>query len=236
MIDSLPILVPAGFVLCVVYTAVVLYLAPPPGRLWPWWVTGGVMLWLAAQGVLGWSGFYRPATPTPRPLLLLFPPTVVIVVALILPRSRLWLRCLPLRPLVWVHAMRVVVEWVLWQLAEHRVVPGGITFEGTNFDILTGLTAPLVAVFGFRAGQPRRWLLIPWHLIGLGLLANVVITALLSFPTPLQQLNFDRPNVGLLYFPFVWLPAFVVPAVLLAHLVSLARLFAPGEPLVRTGG
>ncbi|MEO2091473.1 MAG: hypothetical protein ABGY75_18605, partial [Gemmataceae bacterium] len=107
MIGSFPALVPAGFVLCVVYTAAVLYLAPPPGRRWPWWVTGGVVVWLAAQGVLGWSGFYRTTPPTPRPLLLLFPPTVLIVVALTLPRSRRWLRRLPLRPLVWVHAMRV---------------------------------------------------------------------------------------------------------------------------------
>lgn len=234
MLDSLPILVPVGFGLCVVYTAAVLHYTPPRG--WPWWVTGGVGLWLVVQSVLGWSGFYRPADPSPRPLLLLFPPTVVIVVALILPRSRHWLRRLPLRPLVWVHAMRVVVELVLWGLLQRAVIPRAMTFEGTNFDILTGLTVPLAAVFGFANGRPRRWVLIPWHLMGLGLLVNVVTTAVLSMPTPLQQLNIDQPCVGVLYFPFTWLPAFVVPAVLLAHLVSLARLVTPdGGPFGRDG-
>jgi hypothetical protein len=36
---------------------------------------------------------------------------------------------------------------------------------------------------------------------------------------------FDQPNIAILYFPFVWLPSVVVPGVLLAHLVSLRKLF-----------
>lgn len=215
-----------GFALCTAFVAAVLFLNPGRGRRWPWWVTGGVVLWLVVQAILGATGFYRTDAPTPRPMLLLGPPLVVVAVALLIPRSRRWLTGLPLRPLVWVHAVRVAVELVLWGLAERGVVPRAMTFEGTNFDILTGLTAPVVAVVGFRAGQPRRWLLTGWHLMGIGLLANVVTTAVLSMPTPLQQLNFDRPNVGVFDFPFTWLPAFVVPAVLLAHLASLAQLLS----------
>lgn len=226
MLDSLPAFIPLAFVACVVFTAAVLYFAPGRGRQWPRWVAGGVAVWLTVQGVLGGVGFYRTDTPTPRPMLLLFPPLAVIVVALIVPRSRRWLKELPLRPLVWVHAVRVAVELVLWGLLQHGAIPRGMTFEGTNFDVLTGLTAPLAAVFGFRNGQPQRWVLIPWHLMGVGLLANVVTTAVLSMPTPFQQLNFDQPCVGVFYFPFTWLPAFVVPAVLLAHLASLVRLLS----------
>lgn len=228
MLESLPAFIPVAFVACVAFTAGVLYFAPGGGRRWPWWVVGGVVLLLSVQGILGGVGFYRTATPTPRPMLLLFPPLAVILVALIVPRSRAWLKELPLRPLVWVHVVRVPVELVLWGLLQQGAIPRGMTFEGTNFDVLTGLTAPLAAVFGFRNGQPRRWVLIPWHLMGVGLLANVVTTAVLSMPTPLQQLNFDQPCVGVFYFPFTWLPAFVVPAVLLAHLASLVRLLSAG--------
>ena len=113
---------------------------------------------------------------------------------------------------------------VLWGLFQHGDVPRSITFEGTNFDVLTGVTAPLVVLFAFRSGKANRRLLISWHIMGLALLANVVVTAVLSTPVPFQQLNFDQPNVGMQYFPFVWLPSFVVPAVLFAHVASLVRL------------
>ena len=49
---------------------------------------------------------------------------------------------------------------------------------------------------------------------GLGLLANIVIIAVLSFPSPIQQFGFEQPNIGLAYFPFIWLPAIIVPIVL----------------------
>jgi len=214
-----------GLALCTAFVAAVLFLNPGSGRRWPWWVAGGVVLWLAVQAILGWTGFYHTDAPPPRPMLLLFPPLVVIAGALLIPRSREWLKGLPLRPLVWIHAVRVAVELVLWGAAERGVIPRAMTFEGTNFDILTGLTAPVIAVVGFQNGQPRRWVLIAWHLTGIGLLANVVTTAVLSMPTPFQRLNFDRPCVGVFDFPFTWLPAFVVPAVLFAHLVSLTQLF-----------
>ena len=65
---------------------------------------------------------------------------------------------------------------------------------------------------------------ITWNFIALVLLLNIVGHALLSAPTPFQKLAFDMPNIGVFYFPFVWLPAFVVPAVFFAHIVSLMKL------------
>jgi hypothetical protein len=68
--------------------------------------------------------------------------------------------------------------------------------------------------------------LIAWNLACLLLLANVVITAILSVPTPFQQFAFEQPNIAMLYFPFVWLPCLVVPAVVFAHVVCLRQLIA----------
>jgi len=53
---------------------------------------------------------------------------------------------------------------------------------------------------------------------------NIVINAILSVPTPIQQFAFDQPNIAILYFPFTWLPCFIVPAVLLSHIVSIKKL------------
>ena len=63
-----------------------------------------------------------------------------------------------------------------------------------------------------------------WNFIALVLLINIVVNAVLSAPFPFQQFAFDQPNIAVLYFPFVLLPAFIVPIVLFGHLVSIRQL------------
>ncbi len=100
-----------------------------------------------------------------------------------------------------------------------------MTFEGRNFDILCGLTAPLVWYFGYVRKIWERGTLIVWNIICLLLLANIVTIAVLAAPSPFQQLARDQPNIAVLHFPFVWLPCCIVPAVVLAHVVALRQLF-----------
>jgi FtsH-binding integral membrane protein len=79
----------------------------------------------------------------------------------------------------------------------------------------------------FKNGKPNRILLIVWNLIALGLLVNIVTIAFLSFKSPLQRLALDQPNVAVTYFPFIWLPAVIVPLVLFCHLAALWQLLRP---------
>ena len=117
---------------------------------------------------------------------------------------------------------RVPMELILWRLAADKVIPVSMTFEGRNFDILVGLTAPVIAwLYG------RRWLsagpVIFWNVFGLVLLANIVTIAALSVPTPFQR-YFEPPSNELIgYFPFVWLIGFVVPLALFGHLASIRQ-------------
>lgn len=99
-----------------------------------------------------------------------------------------------------------------------------MTFEGRNFDIAAGITAPFVAWFAFKNKDIRRKILLAWNFICLALLINIVVTALLTAPSPIQKIAFDQPNIAVLYFPFSWLPVFIVPVVLFAHLSSIRQL------------
>jgi hypothetical protein len=99
-----------------------------------------------------------------------------------------------------------------------------MTFEGRNFDILSGLTAPIIYFLAFRNGRVNRPLLVVWNIAALGLLINIVTIAILSYKSPLQKLAFDQPNVAITYFPFIWLPTIVVPLVLFCHLAALWKL------------
>jgi hypothetical protein len=103
-------------------------------------------------------------------------------------------------------------------------MPELATFEGRNFDILSGLTAPFIWYYGFIKKKLKKGWLLAWNFICLGLLLNIVVHAVLSVPTPFQQLAFDQPAIAVLYYPFILLPAVIVPLVLFAHLVSIRQL------------
>jgi hypothetical protein len=158
--------------------------------------------------------------------LLIGPSILGIVLLFILPKGRKLLDQFDQRWMTWLSIIRVPVEFVLLGLFLQQKVPQLMTFEGRNFDILSGITAPFIAYFMKKLSKTVMLL---WNLICLGLLLNIVINAILSVPGPIQQFAFDQPNVAVLYFPFVWLPAIIVPAVLLSHLSNIRQLVRTGR-------
>jgi hypothetical protein len=147
-----------------------------------------------------------------------------VVFLFLLPRGRAFINGWNARWLTYLHLVRIPVEIVLFWLFLQKQVPQLMTFEGRNFDILSGLTAPAIAYLGCKQLKWGRRLLLAWNCICLALLINIVVHAVLSAPFAFQQFAFEQPNVAILYFPFIWLPGFIVPVVLLSHLVVIRKL------------
>jgi hypothetical protein len=122
------------------------------------------------------------------------------------------------------HIVRIPVELVLFWLFTNKTIPELMTFEGRNFDILSGLSAPIIYYYAFVKKKINRNIMLLWNFVCLGLLINIVIHAILSAPFPFQQLAFSQPNRAVLYFPFIWLPGCIVPLVLLSHLAAIRQL------------
>ena len=120
--------------------------------------------------------------------------------------------------------IRVAVEFVILGLVIHKAMPESMSFEGRNFDILSGLSAPFIAYYGFRKKRIGTKALMAWNVVALLLVIQVVTTGILSIPSPIQQLSFDQPNLAVLYFPYVLLPGIVVPIVIFGHLAILRKL------------
>ena len=191
-----------------------------------------IMVWLFLIALLALYDFFLDfdAMP-PRLFYVLPPPIMAIVILLSIKRSRAFLMRIPITTLTYLHIVRVPVEIVLWWLAGSQLVPYLLTFEGINYDILSGVSAPFVAIFMVGLRSKSRIGAILWNFITLGLLVNIVAHAILAAPTPFQIFAMDQPNFAVFHFPFIWLPGFVVPAVLFAHLVSLMKLFSKNREL-----
>ncbi|RYZ23082.1 MAG: hypothetical protein EOO16_06420 [Chitinophagaceae bacterium] len=221
---SLPLVLPLAFGLIVVLTLLALAKAARFERRF----LLSLLIWTVLQAAISVTGFYTHFAGTPpRMLALVLPPLATMLLALATARGRAFLDHLDTVKLTLLHVVRVPVELVLWGLAVQGEVPRLITFEGINFDIFSGITAPLLWYFGYVKKMLPRALLAVWNIACLLLLANVVFHALLSAPTVLQRYSFEQPLVAVGYFPFTLLPGLVVPAVLLAHVVCLRQLMGP---------
>jgi hypothetical protein len=181
--------------------------------------------WVLVQSIVGIRGFYSdPVTMTARYTFLILPPVITLVFLFVSGIGRTFIDGLNLKTLTIFHIIRVPVEITLFLLFAHKSIPHAMTFEGRNFDILSGLSAPFIYYFYFINKKIGRWGLITWNLICVLLLLNVVSIAALSLPGRFVQFGFERPNLALGFFPFLLLPTFLVPMVLLTNFSAVRQL------------
>lgn len=187
----------------------------------------GLAIWMTIQAVLSINDVYKAETNLlpPKILVLGVLPVILLMLLLFVSRTgRVFIDSLPLKNITWLNAIRIPVELVLFFLFINGAVPELMTFEGRNFDIVAGATAPFVAYLGWGRRSLGSASILSWNLICLALLLNIVVNAFLSVPSPIQKFAFDQPNIAVLNFPFSWLPTFIVPVVLFGHLVSIRQL------------
>jgi hypothetical protein len=82
----------------------------------------------------------------------------------------------------------------------------------------------VVVTFLVATGRASVRLVRAWNVLSMVLLVNIVTIALLSAPTPYRVFMNEPANVWVTRPPFVWLPAVLVLAALLGHLVLFRRL------------
>ncbi len=182
--------------------------------------------WSILQMAISLTGFYQKTDTLPPRFLLAVAPTLLLIISLFITKNgKIFIENLDLKALTYMHTVRIPVELTLLFLFQNGQVPELMTFEGRNFDIISGITAPFIAYFGFYKKTLNSTIILIWNFICLGLLINIVANAVLSIQSPIQQFGFEQPNKAILFFPFIWLPSVVVPLVLFAHLVVIKRLF-----------
>lgn len=189
-------------------------------------VLGALVLWTIIVSILASKGFFLnfDSVPPPFSIILLIPLVTLIWALLFSPTTKILLTHIPPQALIQLQVFRVFVELLLWLLFIQNLLPVQMTFEGRNLDILSGLTAPFIAYFGFTRMKLGRKIIIFWNFPCLGLLLNIVITAILSMPTQFRYFMNEPANTIVGHFPIIWLPALLVPLAYGLHFLSLRQL------------
>jgi len=183
-----------------------------------------LIVWSLLQSILAYRGFYEnDSSIPPRFLFALLPPTLVIIYSLLSKQRNRIIENRDTKMSTFSHVVRIPVEIVLHQLFIISMIPQIMSFEGWNFDIVAGITAPLIAFLYIKNKLGKRGLLI-WNYIALVLVSFILIIGVLSAELPIQQLAFDQPNRALNYFSFILLPTLIVPIVVWTHITDIIKL------------
>jgi hypothetical protein len=187
-----------------------------------------VIAWLILNALGALSLFYSNTAGTPPRFALAVVPALLGILVLFVTRAgKKFLDGLDLGTLILLNVVRIPVEMGLFLLFSNKAIPEVMTFEGRNFDIVSGITAPVLWLL-YTKFQTRKLLLF-WNFLCLALLINIVGTAIVAAPFEFQQIAFDQPNIAVMYFPYIWLPCCIVPLVLLSHLAMIRHLLSRRE-------
>ena len=184
---------------------------------------GATAVWLAITGTLAATGaLHFSAPPTMVPV---FPLVFAIAIAVALsPVGRRLALDLPVAALVGFQGFRVLVELVLHRAYTEGLMPVQMSYAGRNFDIVSGATAIVVALWLAR-GRSSPSLVFAWNTLGVALLLNILIVALLSAPTPMRAFMNEPANVWVTRAPWIWLPTVMVLAAIMGHVLVYRRLW-----------
>lgn len=219
---NIPLLVDIVFIITVIITLYLFYISNnKPKKL-----IVIILSWAILQSILALSDFYLITKTVPPRFALVLIPSVVAIVYGLLPNQLAWLKSARNTQIsVLLHSVRLPVEIILHQLFVFKMIPQLMTFEGRNFDIIIGITAPLIYFL-----IKQRWIydgfLLSWNIIGLLLVLFILFNGIFSAELPFQLFGFDQPNKAINYFPYILLPSVIVPIVIWTHLSDILLIRA----------
>lgn len=220
MIENLPIWIDLTFILtCILTLSLFHFSNGKPIRL-----TLLIVGWSIVQSILAYTGFYQNTEAIPPRFGFVLIPATILIVYGIMPKQQKWILATRQTQIsTFLHSVRLPIEIVLYGLFSYEMIPELMTFEGRNFDVLIGITAPIVGWL-FLKQKINKKILIAWNIIGLAFVLFILFNGILSSELPFQQFGYEQPNRAINYFPYVLLPSTIVPIVIWTHISDILNL------------
>jgi len=186
----------------------------------------GVGFWLSYVTLLANFGIFRSWSFPPRiPLLVIIPTFGFMFWFFKTGRHRSLLHAVPRWQPVVYQSFRIGVEFLILGAVLRGLGPKEPSFEGYNFDIITGITAPLIALLVYRWKILSEKWVFWWNIMGLLWLVNVIFI-FISLGVAPQIWGYEQtpinPDFG--QMPYLLIPALFMPCAVFMHVFSLLQL------------
>jgi hypothetical protein len=188
-------------------------------------IVTGLAIWLVYVGLFSSLGYMRDLSLRPPGILWVVGPVILFVVFVVV-RFNIGARvaaAIPLWLLLGFESFRIGVELLVHRLWEDGLVPKLLTYEGGNVDMVFGLSAPIIAWIA-TTGRLGLRLAMGWNVLGLLSLASVTASAVLT--GPIKLISTEVPTVAMGFFPYTFIPGFLVPLAVTLHALAIRAIAA----------
>jgi hypothetical protein len=200
--------------------------SPELARRWEGRTAMTLLAWLLITALVPASGVLRTLTLPPPMLGYALVSVLVPVWAAFSGLGTRIAHGVPIAALVLVQAFRLPLELILHSWYAQGSIPVQMTYEGHNFDIVSGSLALVSGLYMLLTHSAPRALAWTFNLVGSALLLAVATIAITSTPTPLRLYTEGQPLLVGAYFPYAWIVPICVGGALFGHLVLFRRLWA----------
>ncbi|NMM50880.1 hypothetical protein [Marinigracilibium pacificum] len=186
-----------------------------------------ITIWMIYILGLSFSGVLKSFDLPPRVPLLIIIPSIILSVWLtgqsIFKRNlSVFSQTFP----VFIQAFRVGVEMLIFGAILYGFFPAGVSFDGTNYDIIVGISALFTGFLMVKNFIGKKGVL-AWNIISLVILTGTGLTFVATyyltdnFPEEVNRANLTE-------FPFVLLPGILLPFAIFYHVVSIRQSLLKG--------
>ncbi len=224
----------AGYILLALALVIVIYLAtakvsfkaftdPSQQKRFIRKAALSLICWVVYISAISVTGIFENSSLPPRiPLLLVLPAFVFFIYFFTNKDFKPVIDNTPHSWPVYFQSFRVLVELLIYWAFLKGILPVSATFDGYNFDIVIGLTAPLIAYLTFARGKVSKPLFILWNVAGLSTLL-IVVSILMRHAYFVENERLSILHGGLGSFPYTFLAGLFMPLAVFMHIFSLVK-------------
>lgn len=196
---------------------------PPTGLLR---LYGGLTLWTIYLLILDQTEVLRPMINPPRiPLLVILPAFVFIAWFFLSGKHRPFTQSIPIWQPVLLQSFRIGVEFLILGIYIKGIGPIQATFEGYNFDIVSGLLALPVAWFLYKGAGFAKILTWIWSILSVLLLVNIVVIFNTLVLKPEMWGFVENPiTPAFTQMPYILIAGFFMPFAVFLHAFTFTQL------------
>jgi hypothetical protein len=162
--------------------------------------------------------------PPKMPLLVVMPLMVLIIISLFRNVTSDFGVTTAVSWLIYIQSFRIIVELIIWGGYLEGIIPIDATFEGSNFDVVVGITAVPMAYYAKREKVSNTALII-WNIAGLLILAYTVRMFITAGYFP-EVLGESSAMIGPAFvkMPYLLIAGLFMPLAVLIHALSIKQL------------
>lgn len=191
----------------------------------------GLMIWVIGLAsyyiistVLCLNGVFEDFSDLPPKMMFNILPLWIVLFFTISKAGNRFVTNLSLKWLMYIQGFRILVELILWAGFHAGITPIQMTFEGLNFDILSGILGPMFAYLIYDRKILSEKFALYYNLIGMGLLLTIVTIAFMSFPWQFRVFMNEPANHFVATWPFVYIPNVFVFIAFSLHIFSFKKI------------